>query len=70
MAGAASQAGDADSSRAPGLAFGFHRFINAHRGTLLLVPQWLVHQLFHILLKAANTWSRKDFFKVINLNFH
>ena len=40
MAGVASQAGDADSSRAPGLASGFQGSVNVHRGALLLVPQW------------------------------
>ena len=40
MAGAASQAGDADSSRAPGLTSGFQGSMNVHRGALLLVPQW------------------------------
>ena len=39
MAGAASQAGDADSSRAPGLTSGFQGSMNVHRGALLLVPQ-------------------------------
>ena len=39
MAGAASQAGDADSSRAPGLASGLQGSVNVHRGALLLVPQ-------------------------------
>ena len=40
MAGAASQAGDADSSRAPGLTSGLQGSVNVQRGTLLLVPQW------------------------------
>ena len=40
MAGAASQAWDADSSRAPGLTSGLQGSVNVHRGTLLLVPQW------------------------------
>ena len=40
MAGAASQAGDADSSRAPGLTSGLQGSMNVHRGALLLVPQW------------------------------
>ena len=39
MAGAASQAGDADSSRAPGLTSGLQGSVNVHRGTLLFVPQ-------------------------------
>ena len=40
MAGAASQAGDADSSRPPGLTSGLQGSVNVHRGALLLVPQW------------------------------
>ena len=40
MAGAASQAGDADSSRAPGLTSGLQGSVNVHRGALLLMPQW------------------------------
>ena len=39
MAGAASQAGDADSSWAPGLTSGLQGSVNVHRGALLLVPQ-------------------------------
>ena len=39
MAGAASQAGDADSSRAPGLTSGLQGSVNVHHGALLLVPQ-------------------------------
>ena len=39
MAGADSQAGDADSSRAPGLTPGLQGSVNVHRGALLLVPQ-------------------------------
>ena len=39
-AGVASQAGDTDSSRAPGLTSGFQGSVNVHRGALLLVPQW------------------------------
>ena len=37
MAGAASQAGDADSSRAPGLTSGLQGSVNVHRGALLSV---------------------------------
>ena len=39
MAGAAREAGDADSSRAPGLTSGLQGSMNVHRGALLLVPQ-------------------------------
>ena len=39
MAGAASQAGDADSSRVPGLTSGLQGSVNVHRGALLLVTQ-------------------------------
>ena len=38
-AGVASQAGDADSSRLPGLNSGLKESVNVHRGALLLVPQ-------------------------------
>ena len=40
MASAASQAGDADFSRAPGLTSGLQGSVNVLRGALLLVPQW------------------------------
>ena len=40
MACAASQAGGADSSRAPGLISGFQRPGNVHCGALLLVSKW------------------------------
>ena len=39
MAGVANEAGDADSSRAPGLTSGLQGSVNVHRGALLLVPQ-------------------------------
>ena len=39
MAGVTSQAGDTDSSRAPGLVSGLQGSVNVHRGALLLVPQ-------------------------------
>ena len=39
MVGAASQAGDADSSRSPGLNSGLQGSLNIRRGVLLLVPQ-------------------------------
>ena len=34
-----SQAGDVDSSRAPGLTSGLQGSVNVHHGALLLVPQ-------------------------------
>ena len=40
MAGAAGQAGDAGSSRAPGLASGLQVSVGVRRFALLLVPQW------------------------------
>ena len=49
MAGVASQAGDADSYRAPGLTSGLQGSVIVHRGALL-VPQVTVHQFFCILL--------------------
>ena len=53
MAGAASQAGDADSSRAPGPASGLQGSVNVHQGALLLVPQWqcISSFVFYILVK-------------------
>ena len=39
MAGAASQAGDTDSSRAPGLTSALQGSVNVYRGAVLLVPQ-------------------------------
>ena len=39
MAGEASQAGGAGSSRAPGLASGLQGSVGVHRGSLLLLPQ-------------------------------
>ena len=49
MAGAASQAGDAGSSRAPGLTSGLQGSVNVHRGALLFGATVTVHQLFCIL---------------------
>ena len=61
MAGAASQVGDADSSRAPGLTSGLQGSVNVHRGALLLVPQWrwissFVFYIFVTLVPFA-VWS-------------
>ena len=39
MAGAASQAGYVDSSRAPGLTYGLPGSVNVYGGALLLVRQ-------------------------------
>ena len=60
-AGAASQAGDADSSRAPGLTSGLQGSVNVHRGALLLVPQWqcissFVFYIF-VTLVPFTVWS-------------
>ena len=49
MAGAASQAGDADSSRAPGLTSGLQGSVNVHRGALFVGATVTVHQFFYIL---------------------
>ena len=54
MAGAASQAGDADSSRAPGLISGLQGSVNVHRGTLLLVPQWRCISSFVFYIGVLN----------------
>ena len=52
MAGAASQAGDADSSRAPGLTSGLQGSVNVHRGALLLVPLWQCISSFTLNMNA------------------
>ena len=61
MAGAASQAGDADSSRAPGLTSGLQGSTGVHRRALLLVPHWqcissFVFYIFVTLVPLA-VWS-------------
>ena len=45
-----SQAGDADSSRAPGLTSWFQGSGNVHRGALLLVSQWQCISFFFCIL--------------------
>ena len=52
MAGAASQVGDADSSRAPGLTSGLQGSVNVQRGALLLVPQWRGMSYFVFYISA------------------
>ena len=49
MAGAASQAGDADSPRAPGLTSGLQGSLNVHRGALLVGTTVKLHHFFCIL---------------------
>ena len=56
MAGAASQAGDADSSRAPGLTSGLQGSMNVHRGALLLVPQWQCISSFVFYIWTKLKW--------------
>ena len=58
MAGAASQAGDADSSRAPGLTSGLQGSVNVHRGALLLVPQWQCISSFVFFILTPPAWQR------------
>ena len=63
MAGAASQAGDADSSRAPGLTSGLQRSVNVHRGALLLVPQWQCISSFVFYISTYSKWLYNDQFR-------
>ena len=56
MAGAASQAGDADSSRVPGLTSGLQGSVNVHPGVLLLVPQWQRISSF-VFYIGLNCWA-------------
>ena len=70
MAGAASQAGDADSSRAPVLTSGLQGSVNVHRGALLLVPQWqcISSYVFYMLsLRSKRSGVR---YTVSPLRFH
>ena len=65
MAGAASQAPGADSSRAPGLTSGLKGSVNVYRGALLLMPQWqcissFVFYSYNINLQQS--WARSRFF--------
>ena len=73
MAGAASQAGDADSSGAPGLTSGLRGYVNVHRGALLLVPQWqcisyFVFYFFCILHCIPAVISAKELFRFMFQN--
>ena len=66
MAGAASQAGDADSSRTPGLTSGLQGSVNVHRGALLLVPQWqYISSFVFYMKKKNNTCTRLKFLRKI-----
>ena len=56
MAGAASQAGDADSFRAPGLTSGLRGSVNVHRGALLLVQLWQCISSFVFYIYVTCTW--------------
>ena len=70
MAGAASQAGNADSSRAPCLTSDLQGCMNVHRGALLLVPLWqcissfvfyILSHLFPLPCGAVSTVPREGF---------
>ena len=60
MAGAASQAGNADSRRAPGLASGLQGSVNVHRGALLLVPQCSSFEFYIQLLGKCHCWLTSE----------
>ena len=48
------KAGNADSSRAPGLNSDLQGSVNVHRGTLLLVPQWQCFSSFVFYIIKAD----------------
>ena len=54
MTDAAIQAGDADSSRAPGLTSGLQGSVNVHRGALLLVLQLQCISSFVLFISYIN----------------
>ena len=70
MAVAASQAGDADSSRAPGLTSGLQGSVNVLRGIILLVPQWqyISSFVFYIVINAL-AWDRNVAWCTVRLLF-
>ena len=75
MAGAASQAGDADSSRAPGLTSALQGSVNVHRGALLLVPQCASVLLYFTLKTTISMFLMYQamvivFFHCLSLAFH
>ena len=57
MTGAASQAGDADFSRASSLTSGLQGSVNVHRGALLLVPQWQCISSFVFYIGNFTKWK-------------
>ena len=59
MAGAASQAGDTESSRAPGLTSGLQVSMNAHGGALLLVFVFyaVAKIVMHVKYKSTDALS-------------
>ena len=68
----ASQAGDADSSRAPGLTSGLQGSVNIHRGALLLVPQWqcissFVFYIYLHFLSSCQALSRASMLSTLRL---
>ena len=71
MAGAASLAGDADSSWAPGLTSGLQGSVNVNRGALLLVPQWQCISSFVFYIEkwctksAKSSYSQKNIWKLV-----
>ena len=69
MAGAASQAGDADSSRASGLTSGLQGSVNVNHGALLLVPQWQCISYFVFYTKTVSQDST-SFMGLVAENFH
>ena len=63
IAGAANQAGDADSSRVPGLTSGLQGSVNVQRGasaSFLFCFTFLPH-LFPLSCGAGSTYPREDF---------
>ena len=60
MAGAAGQAGDTDSSRAPDLASGLQGSVGVHCDALLLVPQWRCISSFVFYISVEKQQSSTD----------
>ena len=66
-AGLASQAGDADSSRAPDITSGLQGSVNVHRGALLLVPQWQCISSFVFYISRPSTYNGNFSYFIVGL---
>ena len=62
------QAGDADSSRAPGLTSGLQGSVSVHRGALLLMSQWQCISSFVFFIVLHYKWGLSNDISVSDLD--